>query len=466
MGHRLKLLGMSMCASFLVACSSTSEINPDIRNVELPEHWQQASENKAQAMNVADDWLQQISSNTQLHNLVEKALKDNHQLIQQAYNVELQKQQLIISDSNLWPSLDGGLTSARRKAGALKTEHGLSLDFSYQLDIWGKLSDSQRQANLNYLAEKARFEQTRQQLVADVVAAWYSVIEGHKLLDLYQRRVANSKQNLEIIEMGYRQGLNKALDVYLTRNELNNELSRAAQQQDSLTKSIRQLERLVGDYPKGALSVDADLPLLETDISSGLPSELIARKPSLSAAWYQLLAKDAGLAFAHKQRFPSLSIRADYSKGASRLSDVLSASAGWSLLGSLTAPLFDAGKLKANEEQARITLKQGEQSYLDSLYAAFNEVENALSTEQTLKQRYQVMVEAQKNALAAQTLSFEQYQNGLVSYTTVLDAQSRAFDAQSTVIQLKKQLLVNRVNLHVALGGDFATSDEATTGAY
>ena len=66
------------------------------------------------------------------------------------------------------------------------------------------------------------------------------------------------------------------------------------------------------------------------------------------------------------------------------------------------------------------------------------------------------MVKAQQNAQAAKTLSFEQYRNGLVSYTTVLDAQNRAFDAQSTVIQIKNQLIVNRIKLHIALGGDFA----------
>ena len=135
---------------------------------------------------------------------------------------------------------------------------------------------------------------------------------------------------------------------------------------------------------------------------------------------------------------------------------MLSGPTGWSLLGSLTSPLFDGGRLAALEEQARLSLRQQELQYLQQVYDAFVEVENALTAERTLKQRYTVMLEAQKNALAAQTLSFEQYRNGLVSYTTVLDAQSRAFDAQSTLIQIKSELLTNRVRLHVALGGDFA----------
>ncbi len=72
-----------------------------------------------------------------------------------------------------------------------------------------------------------------------------------------------------------------------------------------------------------------------------------------------------------------------------------------------------------------------------------------------------MMIKAQENAIAAETLSFEQYQSGLVEYTTVLDAQSRSYDAQSTVIQIKNQLIANRINLHIALGGNFSSSNAA-----
>jgi multidrug efflux system outer membrane protein len=451
-----KLTLMALCTTLLVACSSTSELDQNIRDIPVPSNWQQ----NTQTLTVQNNWLAGLANQQQskLGELVQKALTFNHQLRQQAYNVEIKKQQLIASGSALSPSLDLSLTNSRRKSTAISTASSIGLDFSYELDIWGKLSANERQSNLNYLAEQSKFDQASQQLVADVVTTWFSVIEAQQLLQLFERRVANSRQNLEIIEAGYRQGLNNALDVYLTRNELNNELARVALQGDTRNKVTRQLERLVGDYPKAALVVNADLPLLENEIPLGLPSELISRKPALMASWYQLLAKDAGLAFAHKKRFPSLSLRADISKNSSEIQDLLSGSLGWSLIRSLSAPIFDAGRLKANEEQARLLLKQGEQRYLDSLYSAFNDVENAVSTESALKQRYQAMIKAQENAVAAQTLSFEQYQNGLVSYTTVLDAQSRAFGAQSTVIQIKNQLIANRVKLHVALGGDFAKS--------
>ena len=188
-----------------------------------------------------------------------------------------------------------------------------------------------------------------------------------------------------------------------------------------------------------------------------MPLDIISRKPELLASWYQVLAQDAGLAFAHKQRFPSINLRASISDSADELTDLLSGSSlAWSLLGGMTAPLFRAGELKANEEIARLQLKQQEQNYLDTLYNAFSTVENAITTENSLQQRYHATLAAQQNAKAAETLAFEQYQLGLITYTTVLEAQGRSFSALSTLIQIKNQQLANRINLHLALGGDFA----------
>ncbi|CAH9065048.1 Cation efflux system protein CusC [Pseudoalteromonas haloplanktis] len=317
-------------------------------------------------------------------------------------------------------------------------------------------------SNLNYLAQQARYEQTKQQLIADVITNWFNLISAEQLLDLFKRREANAQQNLEIIESGYRQGLNEALDVYLARNELNNERSRIATQKANLTQAARSLERLLGEYPKGLIAANNDLPVINDDIPLGLPSELITRKPALRASWYQLLASDASLAYAHKQRFPSLNLAAGLSDSTNRVSDLFSASSlAWSLIGSISAPIFDAGRLAANEEIASLQTQKQEQAYLQSLYDAFGDVENAITQQQSLKARYQSTLQAQENALAAEQLSFEQYQSGLVSYTTVLDAQARSFDAQSSLIEIKNQLLTNRIKLHVALGGDFAKSRSA-----
>ena len=458
--YKPSLLALSVI--LLSACASQSTHHERVAELEtVPSAWQQLPSGD-KVLAVEDNWLQQLHD-PQVFTLVEQALAYNQAILQVGYDVAIKEQQLIAAGADLWPSLDLSTRASRSKDNRpvnYNNASSASLELSYEVDLWGKLSSSERQANLEYLAEKATFSQSKQQLVADVVSGWFDVITNQKLLELYKQREQNAEQNLSIIESGYRQGLNEALDVYLARNELNTERSNIAAQQATLTKSIRDLERLTGQYPTGALSVSADLPLLENTIPLGLPSELITRKPELMASWYQLLSTDAGLAYAHKQRFPSLNLSASISDSTDRMSDLFSPSSlAWSLIGSISMPLFEGGRLKANEEQARLNVKRQEQAYLATLYDAFNDVETAISQEQALKVRYEKTLEAQENAIAAERLSFEQYQSGLVTYTTVLDAQDRSFNAQSSVIELKSQLIKNRINLHIALGGDFSAAN-------
>ena len=448
-----------LALSVILLSGCASNINPQERQQapsNVPKQWQQQA--ASSVLQVDNEWLTQLNTPL-LKKYVNQALKNNQQLLQTSYDVAITKQQLIASGADLWPSLDLSTRTSRSKDNrpvSYNNASSVSLNLNYEVDLWGKLSDSKREANLSYLAQKARFEQAKQQLVSDVVQGWFDVVSAQQLLDLYKRREENAKQNLDIIESGYRQGINEALDVYLARNELNNERSRIATQTASLSSAARLLERLLGEYPKGAISASNDLPVINTEIPLGIPSELITRKPALLASWYELLATDASLAYAHKQRFPSLNLTASLSDSTDRVSDLFSPSSlAWSLLGSISAPIFEGGRLQANEEIARLNTQKQEQQYLQTLYDAFGDVENAISQQQSLKAQYTSTLEAQKNALAAEQLSFEQYQSGLVTYTTVLDAQERSFDAQSSLIQIKNQLIANRINLHVALGGDF-----------
>lgn len=460
MSNRLKscvrlTIQASFCA-FLVGCNTTNTITTDYRaQIDTPSTWQAQNDYLA----IRENWLSELKG-TQVLNLIEKALNNNRSLKQMAIDIAVAKQQLVVSGSDLWPTLDLSLTSNRRyspNTDNYTNGNGLDLNLSYEFDIWGKLSAKERNANLNVMALEADYLSQKHALVAGVVKAWFAVIEANNQVALLNERLVLAQQNLDIIESGYRQGLNSALDVYLTRNEFNNEKSRLAAQQTTQIERIRELELLIGDYPAGLLAVSAELPLLQSDIPLGMPSELITRKPSLIASWYSLLAKDAALAYAHKQRFPSLKLTSSVGPDSNDISELLSGgNIAWSVAGSLTAPLFNAGRLKANEEKALLELNKQEISYLDNLYNAFQDVENGISKERNLQLRFDSTLLAANNAKLAETLSFEQYQKGLVSYTTVLDAQKRSFDAQSSLISIKNLLIANRVDLHVALGGDFA----------
>ncbi|QIR15495.1 efflux transporter outer membrane subunit [Shewanella aestuarii] len=455
MKTRYTLVAVATSLFILSACSSSSYVNQPLVEPTLPVSWH----TDAKSLKDNQPWVTSIATE-QLLELISIGLNTNQELIQLALEVELKKQQLDVSEASFWPELSLSANSARRgdNVSSLST-NSLSLDLSYELDIWGKLSDSAKASKLNLLTAQANYQQARDTLVADIFIAYYKVVTSTELVKLFERRTANAKLNFEIIESGYLQGLNAALDVYLTQNEYHSENANLLSQRSQLNKDVRSLERLLGGYPAGDLLIDEQLPLLPQGIKMGVPSELVKRKPQLQAAWYQLLAQDALVAFTQKQRYPALRIGADIGSASNDVSNLFSGDySSWSVFAGLTAPLFNAGRLKSLTEQQKLKLQQQEQQYLSTLFSAFEVVENNLDLDASLQQQYQSTLKAQDNALQAETLSFEQYQSGLVSYTTVLDAQNRAFVAQSSVISLKNQIIANRIGLLLALGGDLDAS--------
>ncbi|MBQ4889781.1 hypothetical protein A9267_07145 [Shewanella sp. UCD-FRSSP16_17] len=455
MKRRFTKVAVATSIVILSACSSSSYLDEPLVTPQLPASWH----TDAESLKDNQSWVTPIATD-QLLEFISIGLNTNQELMQLALEVEVKKQQLNVSDSSFWPELDLSANSGRSGNSDDSTSfNNLSLDLSYELDIWGKLSDNARASKLNLLTAEANYQQARDALVADVVIAYYKVVTSAELVKLFERRTENAKLNFEIIESGYLQGLNESLDVYLTQNEYHSEKSNLLSQRSQHNQDIRTLERLLGGYPAGKLLIDEKLPLLPQGIKIGVPSELVKRKPELQAAWYQLLSQDALVAYTQKQRYPALRLGADIGTSSSDIANLLSGDySSWSVFGGITAPIFNAGRLASQTEQQKLKLKQQEQQYLSTLFNAFEVVENNLDLDASLQQQYRSTLKAQENALQAETLSFEQYQSGLVSYTTVLDAQNRAFVAQSSVISLKNQIIANRIGLHLALGGDLDAS--------
>lgn len=441
----------------LSACT-ISAISPDVDNVDIPGYWSSTTE----AGGVSQNWLDDFADQ-QLVTFVNDAIANNHQLAEQRARFDEAREAVIISGAAQYPEITFGFDASRRQTITSETTRSLSssfelgLDLAWQIDLWGKLSDAEKQAMLSLYSTQAQLKNSSHKLAADVSHAWYNAIANKELLELFSQRFKNLQDNLEIVTQSYGRGINSALDIYLSRDTVEQESARVSRQKQSLTESIIAMQLLLARYPDGKLDIHQKLPLIESSIQPGLPSELLKRRPDIQQVWYELLAADTALAIAHKNRFPSLSLVASSSDVSDELGSLLNGSSlAWSLIGSLTQPIFNAGRLKATEEQARTRVIQAEKHYLDKLLLAFSEVEIAISNHYSLIQSYNATLASEENAVIAYTLSFEQYQRGLVTFTTVLESQRRAFDAQSSVIDLRNQLIQNRIALYLALGGEFS----------
>lgn len=436
------VLGVSACATQPI---------PNTRDeISHPEHWRGAhlsqSPDEALIIGVKDPKLAQW---------IELGLQRNYALAQAKSRLDQAYQGWEVAGASLYPELSLSVDASRRETTIATTSNfSLGLDLSYEIDLWGKLSAADRQANLQWAASRASYARAQNQLRLDIASAWYNLLEAQELLSLYQNRKQNLDENLDIIEQGYKQGLNSALDVYLARSDRDQETSRVASQQHQVSERKRAMSLLLGDYPQTRIEPNGQLTTLDTGLPAGLPAELLRRRGDLQALWLNLLAQDAAVAVAYKNRFPQLRLTGSLGYGSEELGDLISGdSVIWSLANGLTQPLFNAGRLKAQQNLEQARFAEQESAYLEAVYQAFNQVESALSNGSSLVQQYQAMIQAANNAVQAENLAFEQYQKGLVNYTTVLESQRRAFDANTQLVQLKNQRLQNRITLQLALGG-------------
>lgn len=408
---------------------------------------------------VGSDWLATFDDPV-LEALVSEAIAGNFAFRQEVEQLEAARQALVVARADRFPFFDLTLDGSRRESdtGATVTvdRFDAAVGGRWDADIWGRLSKRQQAAALSLAAQEARLSSIERDIAGIATAQYFDVIEAQQLVAVATRRLANARESRDIVASGYRQGLNDALDLYLARNQVERERANLALQEQLELEAVADLQLSLARYPDGGLVVDRGLPGLADPIPAGLPSELLTRRPDLRQAWLVLLAADAELAAAHKARFPSLSLSGSAGATSDEFSALLDGgSTAWNLAFGVTQPLFQAGRLAALEQQALAGVRIAELGYLDLVYRAFAEVENAISRAASLEERYDALLDAERNARAALELALEQYQRGLVSYTTVLESQRQAFDAEATVVQLMNQRLQNRIALYLALGGEF-----------
>ena len=460
MSRIIRFLLSGLCALLVGGCA-VSGIEKTSDDIEAPAGWSRGGE-VGDSGEVDTNWLASFAD-SRLDKLVAESVAGNFALEQERQRFNAARQAVVVVRSARLPIFDMTLDNSRRVAensvgDSVTTDiSGAGIDGRIEIDLWGELSKAQQAAELSLAAQAARLDAAERRVAVTTAGQYFDVKEATLLLDVARRRLEVAIASHDIVASGYRQGLNEALDLYLARDQIERERANVAQQEQSRLEAIAALQLSLARYPDGDIGISGELTATAEPIPTGLPSELLTRRPDIQEAWLRLLAADAELAVAHKARFPSLSLVGSTGVSSTEFSELLNGgTSGWSLAFGLTQPLFAGGRLAALEKQRLAEVRIAEQSWLDLVYRAFAEVENAISRTVSLDRRYEALLEADKNSRAALELALDQYQRGLVSYTTVLVSQRQAFDAAATVVQLKNQRLQNRLALNLALGGDFA----------
>ncbi len=408
-------------------------------------------------------WTTRFGDDT-LNQLIDEALASNFGLDAAEAQARAAEAAARISGSFKYPSLSLGLNSARQQSRfsflnfqKIETEsHALNLGSQWEFDVWGRLKDSHASGLANLEAAAADVEALKLSIAGQVARSWFNLLEAERQWQLAVDSSQSLEQKLKSLDRRYDRGLISSLDLRLTRAQAASSRALVQQRKTQLNSSKRALEVLLGRYPSATQDSTQTLPSMGNDIPPGLSAELVARRPDLYAAERRLASTLAQQNNASKNWLPKLSLTGSTGTTSSELTDLLNSDFSvWSIAGDLASNLFAAGRLKSERDQSQALVDSQLAQYRSTVLTAFQEVENALSSEADLSQLNEETVIAARENQKAEDLAWEQYDKGLIDITTLLDAQRRADESASQLITIQNQRLQNRINLHLALGGDF-----------
>lgn len=438
----------------------------------------------AAAKPVADaDWVDSFRD-AALNGLVAVALEENRDLGKLAARIQTAEAEAAIAGAAGRPQVSGSFNPGRNQTNfiglpgtnlfervtgqegavlsSLFNQFELTLNLRWELDIWGRVRAG-RSASLERLeASRGDYEAARLSLAGQVVRTWFEMAAAADQIRLAEEALRVFLETERVVESDFREGVvrpgrDAGSDLSLARVDVANARAALAGRETDLPRMRRRLEVLLGRYPQGAVEGAGRLPDLPGLPAAGIPAQLLERRPDLLAAERRLAAADHRVLEAERSLLPAISLTSAYGTTSPELSGILNGDRViWNLAGNLTQPLLEGGRLretvKARGADRDFAMAEYEQAVLN----AFQEVEDALSREKFLAEQQRAAEEAVRLAGEAMKRTQSAFKDGLGDVLSLLNAQQRWINAKSSLIDVRRQRLENRVDLHLALGGSFA----------
>jgi multidrug efflux system outer membrane protein len=406
---------------------------------------------------IRDNWLASFGD-AKLDALVAEALAANPDLRVASTKVEQAAQYVELAKSALRPQVNV-LGSGGAKMGGGDALQAISLGVSWEPDLWGRLRYGRNAAQEGYASAQADFEFARQSIAATTARSWFTATEARQQMLIADEMVKAAQELVRLANDRRRIGPGNEQDVALARATLGNFQDGARQAKLASEQSLRALEAVLGRYPAAEIKARDGLPAAMPALPSGLPLEMLERRPDMIAAERRVAAAFNRVGEAKAAKLPRIVLSANI---AAIQSDILvlkqsyenpSGGAG----GRIVAPIYQGGALETQAEIRTLEQKEAVAQYARSALRALGDVENTLGADLTLAQREPVLRAVLKDNERALALAQTSYRVGRVDQRTVLQQQLTTQAARQALLRVQSEQLSQRVNLHLVLGGSFET---------
>ena len=439
-------------------------LGPDYERPELviPENYVQPVEEGESFANMP--WWD-LFQDPVLQDLIRVSLEENQDLGIATSRIEEFRATLGVTRAEQYPSLDITATGAQARnsenvfpgnlVDGTVENYRVSADVFFELDLFGRLRRSTEAARAQLLSAEENRRSITISLVSNVASSYMILRDLDAQLQIAERTREVREESLEIIQARFDRGTVPRLDV----NQAAIELAVASAAVSPAERAVAQTEnnlsillgRNPGNIPRGLALEQQVLP---PGVPSGLPSELLQRRPDVLASEAALAAQTARIGIAEAARWPSLSLTGSLgleSDDLSILND--SGSDFWNAGISVLAPVFNAGRNKERVAIERARTEQALLSYEQAVLRAFREVEDALVAARTYRDEFAARERQVAAARSAAVLSRARYNGGVTSYLEVLDTERSLFSAELSESQTLRQYFNAVIELYKALGG-------------
>jgi multidrug efflux system outer membrane protein len=403
--------------------------------------------------------------------LIATALKNNRDLTIAVAQIEEARGLYRIQRSELLPTIavsaDGTRNGVGSASAGLSNAAAIGSDTysqyfvgagiaSFELDFWGRVRNLSRAARAEYLATVEAARAFQLSLIRDVASAYFASLEARERLELAEATVSSRREGLRIAKKRLDAGVTSALDFRQAETLLTQAETELAALRFSKAQNENLLATLVGRTI--AEPLPEPLPLAEQarmeTLAAGMPSDLLSNRPDILAAEHRLRGARANIGAARAAFFPSISLTGSYGFASTELDALVGNDRRtWSYGASISLPIFDFGARRGNLTVAEARQNIAVADYDRTVQTSFQEVSDALAGRKFLAEQVSAQERGTLSQRQLSELAHRRYNEGVVSYIEVLDAERNLFSAEQALLQIRRAEVSNLVSLYIALGG-------------
>lgn len=462
----LRTRGLAAAAALLLAgCASLlPPASPPPAALELP------AATAATATPIPAQWWRTFRD-PRLDALVDEALKANTDLARAVARIDEARAALKLADADRWPAVGAAFDATRQRASrtgaqpigpsATTTDLRLALNVSYEVDLWGRLASGSRAAREELAATQFARDALRQSLAAQVVQSYAALQSVDAQLALFRKAVEAQRESVKLQRLRFQSGDLGELDLRQLEAELASNEAQLPRLERVRGETERSLALLLGRSPKAVwdatIARTADAVTVGEGVPAGLPSSLLQQRPDVAAAEARLRAAGARVDAARAAYLPGVTLTAALGKASRDLDGLLDGSSTiWSVVASLTQPIWNAGRLDAGREAVLARERQAELDYRDTVANAFREVRDALEAAAEAQASLELARTRAAALERASQLTQLRFEGGVANRLDAIEAERASLAAQSQIADARRALATAQANVFKALGGGWA----------